>query len=218
MTDIEKKVVTVNQFIREINKKKEEISSSLIAEYVNMKFKPEKLTEKATLIEETKKKVKTKFTSKEMVRNDDSEKLLREHIEFLDDVLSYKKAYENKLKFILILFIVILSVFFWFIMSDSNPSSEADRIEQIKRDKLGDKYGAWAYTKIYVENHLKSPSSADFPFGGAEDVQNLGNGLYSFSSYVDAKNSFGVPIRTYFSGKIQKVNGGWKIVEFRFEK
>ena len=87
-------------------------------------------------------------------------------------------------------------------------------IDGIKEIKGGNVDGAWAYTQIYVEKQLKSPRSADFPFGGSRGVAYLGNNLYSFNSYVDATNSFGAEIRTSFSGTIRKTSGGWTIETF----
>src|SRR4051812_39127052 len=47
---------------------------------------------------------------------------------------------------------------------------------------------AGIYAEMYVEQTLKSPSSAKF---GDDSVTDLGKGEYSVSSYVDSQNSFG---------------------------
>jgi hypothetical protein len=74
-----------------------------------------------------------------------------------------------------------------------------------------DVHGAWAYMQIAVEQRLKSPKSADFPFGGSRHVTPLGGDRYRVNSYVDATNSFGAEIRTNFTGVIKKVSGGWQV-------
>jgi len=53
-----------------------------------------------------------------------------------------------------------------------------------------------------VEDRLKSPASADFQscIFHQEQVQYAGEGRYTFSSFVDAQNSFGASIRTQFDG------------------
>ncbi len=82
----------------------------------------------------------------------------------------------------------------------------------------GDVDGAWAYMQLFVEKRLKSPSSADFPFGGSSrHVTPLGGGRYKVDSYVDAQNSFGAQLRRHFEGVIKRVPGGWKLEYLRFK-
>ena len=81
----------------------------------------------------------------------------------------------------------------------------------------GDVHGAWAYMQQFVEKKLKSPSSADFPFGGSRHVTPLGGGRYRVDSYVDAKNSFGAQLRTHFEGVIKRVPSGWELESLRFK-
>lgn len=81
----------------------------------------------------------------------------------------------------------------------------------------GDVHGAWAYMQLFVEKELKSPKSADFPFGGFRHVTYLGNDRYEVDSYVDAENSFGASIRTRFKGVIKKVANGWELESLSFK-
>ena len=81
-----------------------------------------------------------------------------------------------------------------------------------------DIHGAWAYTQLFVEKRLKSPKSADFPFGGYRHVTSLGGGRYKVQSYVDAKNAFGVEIRTDFEGIIKRIDGGWELEYLIFDE
>lgn len=90
-------------------------------------------------------------------------------------------------------------------MSDSNSDSGSD-----------DVHGAWASAQRAVLKELKSPKSADFPFGGYRHITPLGGDRYRVDSYVDAKNSFGAEIRTHFSGVVKKVSGGWQVEELNF--
>ena len=98
-----------------------------------------------------------------------------------------------------------------------NNIVEPKKEHKSRRVEDNNVHAAWAYIQIYVESQLKSPNTADFRFGGYRDVTYLGNGLYSFNSYVDSENSFGAKIRTYFSGTIQEVPGGWAIQTFQFK-
>lgn len=79
-----------------------------------------------------------------------------------------------------------------------------------------DMHGAWACMQILVKKRLKSPSSASFPFGGAQGVTPLGSGRYRVSSYVDAQNSFGATLRQPFTGVIRRVGDGWQLESFEF--
>lgn len=78
--------------------------------------------------------------------------------------------------------------------------------------------GAWAYMQQFVKKRLKSPSTADFPFGGHRDVKPLGDDRYLVESYVDSQNSFGARVRTNFRGVIKQTQGGWKLEELVLEE
>ena len=62
---------------------------------------------------------------------------------------------------------------------------------------------AFIQCSLYVENMLKSPSSADFPASSTANIQELENKVFEIRSYVDSQNSFGAMIRTNFYCKIQ---------------
>ena len=86
-----------------------------------------------------------------------------------------------------------------------------------KESKTGDVHGAWAYMQSFVEKRLKSPQSADFPFGGYRHVTELGAGRYKVDSYVDSQNSFGANIRTHFEAVIKRIDGGWELEYLNFK-
>lgn len=50
-----------------------------------------------------------------------------------------------------------------------------------------------------VEAQLRSPASADFPWGHVAGVEILGGDRYRLRSYVDAQNAFGALIRNNFT-------------------
>jgi len=58
--------------------------------------------------------------------------------------------------------------------------------------------GAWVFTKMLVENSLKSPGSAKFPLGASMDHVHKKGNTYTIISYVDSQNSFGALLRTEF--------------------
>ena len=96
-------------------------------------------------------------------------------------------------------------------------AEERARAAKAKTSDEGDAHGAWAYMQLFVERKLKSPGSADFPFGGYRHVTPLGGGRYKVDSYVDAQNSFGASLRTHFEGVIKRLPGGWELESLRFK-
>lgn len=65
--------------------------------------------------------------------------------------------------------------------------------------------GAYVEAEMYIKQNLKSPSTAEFPFlGNSERVHYLGDSVFVVRSYVDAKNSFGVPIRSNWMVKLKR--------------
>lgn len=71
--------------------------------------------------------------------------------------------------------------------------------------------------QLFVEQELKSPTTADFPFGGFRHVTKLGVNRYKVDSYVDAQNSFGAITRTHFDGVIESIEGGWRLEYLNFK-
>lgn len=113
--------------------------------------------------------------------------------------------------------IIISIVLFVFIYNSADDGSKSSSSKQpstpstSSKSDSGDVHGAWAYMQLFVEKRLKSPKSADFPFGGSRHVTNLGGGRYKVVSYVDAQNAYGADIRTNFEGVIKRVNDGWEL-------
>jgi hypothetical protein len=71
----------------------------------------------------------------------------------------------------------------------------------------------------FVEEKLKSPSTAKFPTSSNQQViiSNVGNQTYAIISYVDSQNGFGAIIRTHFSGSIKELSDGkWELVSLQF--
>lgn len=62
---------------------------------------------------------------------------------------------------------------------------------------------AYIQCQLHVQDKLKAPSSADFPASSSTNIQDAGNNTFEIRSYVDAQNSFGAKLRTYFFCKIQ---------------
>lgn len=77
----------------------------------------------------------------------------------------------------------------------------------------------------HVKNSLKSPSSADFPFGVAEGgISRRVDQVYLVRSYVDAQNAFGAQIRNWYTCGIQyrageeAADSSWALLSLQFDK
>jgi len=121
---------------------------------------------------------------------------------------SNKNHVDNKTLIISAVVVIFSCIFLYNIYSAEGTKKEKD---------TGDVHGAWAYMQLFVEKKLKSPKSADFPFGGYRHVTELGDKRYKVDSYVDATNSFGAVIRTQFEGIIKEVEGGWELEYLEFK-
>lgn len=86
-------------------------------------------------------------------------------------------------------------------------------------DTWNDKHKAWVQAQYYVEAQLKNPGSAKFEYAGASKAEFNGIDIYIFRSYVDATNSFGGTIRTYFFCKLRKKNDdNFELLQLNFSQ
>ena len=72
-----------------------------------------------------------------------------------------------------------------------------------------DESDAWVCAQNVVESRLKSPSTADFCSYPEATVTDLGNNRYRITGYVDAQNSFGVVVRSYFTVTLTLTENGY---------
>lgn len=110
----------------------------------------------------------------------------------------------------------------WGISSCSSTSSVNSHATSQRKSTISRESGkidAWVFTQYLVEQHLKSPKSAKFPFGGAQNhVEETVPGIYIIRSYVDAKNAFGAEIRQHFFCKLQrKSDGKFEVLQLTFQ-
>ena len=63
--------------------------------------------------------------------------------------------------------------------------------------------------QLFVERHLKAPSTAEFPWGIDEySIASLGDGRWKVSSYVDAQNGFGAMVRSRWNVTLRENENG----------
>lgn len=80
--------------------------------------------------------------------------------------------------------------------------------EEEKKNVSDMKTEAFTISKNFVTASLKAPASADFPLLDFKSSY-IGDSTFLISSYVDAQNSFGAKIRTYFRVKLRYNGGDW---------
>ena len=115
----------------------------------------------------------------------------------------------------LLLFIIGL-----IIPGDSETSNEPDESDKLQLNEFGEEYeieitGACVMAQMFIEDKLKSPSSAKFQWCHDANIVYLGNQTYEVYSYVDSQNSFGAMIRTdYWIRIIDKGEDLWSMEDF----
>ena len=74
---------------------------------------------------------------------------------------------------------------------------------------------AWTMAQLFLEDHLKSPSTASYGWQTSDDcVTNLGDGVYQVKGWVDSQNGFGATVRMKFVVKVKDAGDGntWSLV------
>ncbi len=104
---------------------------------------------------------------------------------------------------------VIVLVFLTLAVGSSNSGSRGTRPEH-------DTLSAWVMCQQFVEDRLRSPKSADYPGGYDRYTTDLGGGRYRVKAYVDAKNAFGVELRTKFECTVKySGNKKWTLEDLK---
>ena len=67
-----------------------------------------------------------------------------------------------------------------------------------RRQSLDAQIATVVLCETAVEQRLRSPGSADFPFGHVVTVTHLSGNRHELVSYVDSQNLFGAVLRTHF--------------------
>ena len=91
--------------------------------------------------------------------------------------------------------------------NSSTGSTGGTSVQVSKKDDFGhDETDAWVVAQTIVEGKLKVPSSADFCRKSQATISRSGN-TWTVSGFVDAKNSFGVSIRSNFTVRFTFTSG-----------
>jgi hypothetical protein len=88
--------------------------------------------------------------------------------------------------------------------------------EHQKTDDCNDSIAAFVYGNRFVEQRLKAPATAKFPYisDSGVSVRSSGNCTHTVTGYVDAQNSFGALIRSQYNVTVQYTNSSssWRLV------
>jgi len=100
------------------------------------------------------------------------------------------------------LVLLVLVAFLIMIMSfGSGGSGRSGRSSAPKQ--AHSELDAWGMCREFVEESLKAPRTAKFPWGYSKFTTHLGGGKYRVRAYVDAQNSFGALVRSDFDCTVQ---------------
>lgn len=118
------------------------------------------------------------------------------------------------------LFIILPS--FLIIHECSSPTAPPSPEELARKQYFSDDIDARVYAKIYVEQRLKSPSTAkfqdtvDFAVAPAKDKKGKPlKDVWEVSGYVDAQNSFGAMLRHNWYVKLVKQGDKWIPIDIK---
>jgi hypothetical protein len=84
-------------------------------------------------------------------------------------------------------------------LSGNNPSPSPD----------SDKFGAYFYSKEFVKEQLRAPSTAKFCDFDEARISSNGANSYTVVGWVDAQNGFGAMLRNRFVCKLHKNGDTW---------
>lgn len=70
-----------------------------------------------------------------------------------------------------------------------------------------------------IKPQLKSPSSAEFDYADCKENAHRSGDTWTIRSYVDADNSFGAHIRTYYTAKLTNTppSDTWRLIDVTFD-
>lgn len=94
----------------------------------------------------------------------------------------------------LIVLLVIFGLIFLFFKCTCSKSDE----EKVIQNAQDLRATAYFNSQECVKDLLKSPSTAEFPYGSEQFVTQIDEDTFIINSYVDSQNSFGAMLRTQY--------------------
>lgn len=110
------------------------------------------------------------------------------------------------------LMIIVLIIIFSFAIGFGTGNGNGNGDEGIRKSE------AYVQVQFAVEDRLKSPGSASFPLGRAEEqTTQLDETTFRVRSYVDSENAYGAEIRTQFEAEVEKRDEQWYLNYLKFD-
>lgn len=104
--------------------------------------------------------------------------------------------------------LIVFGVIIWFGITLSKNQSKSNVVSDYEIVNACEKF---------IENNLKAPKSAEFPPESKAVIDRIANNLFEVVSYVDAQNSFGAMIRTFYTCEVRHgYGGGWELIDLEF--
>jgi len=110
-----------------------------------------------------------------------------------------------------VILVALLGGCWWLTSVGDSPEAERRRADSTARAIVT------VHCEAEMTRRLRSPGTADYPFGHVANVESLGGSRYRLRSHVDAQNAFGGTMRTSFvcvvEGSGDDVDG-YRVTEF----
>ncbi len=105
----------------------------------------------------------------------------------------------------------------WLPSSPVTPGSSGATMKEPTKSDPGSAAEAWAITRKFVTDQLRSPTTADFPWSPTGTTK-LGPGKWRIAGYVDSQNAFGATLRTEFTATVETRDGTkWSLVDLQMQ-
>lgn len=181
--------IKIHKLIYEIEKKKKLVSTELVKKYIKQEIHD--VDNAQVMIKEIEKKVNMEFNYEEMAKKINALMILRQHIEFLDNILNEKSFSMYQFKPLIALFAGLLLIVFFVKKYDSilkNSQQEVIENEEIIQKRIRDAQKSYLKKEQQVESQncnrdmVYASSSAE----NAEDYALKGNHRYALIEVKEA--------------------------------
>ncbi|MES2139237.1 MAG: hypothetical protein V4511_05985 [Bacteroidota bacterium] len=120
------------------------------------------------------------------------------------------KPQKSNVRNFVIIFFLLFIVYKACDNSDSGGTTNynsSDNVESKKPEEMQEE--AYFTAQEFMRNHLKSPASAEFPLSDYKFAASNNTYHFIIRSYVDAQNSFGANLRTYYLVQMKWNSQNW---------
>ena len=108
--------------------------------------------------------------------------------------------------------LIVIGIIIFIITTISNCGGPSGSSSPKPPAPKHDAVSAWTMSQKFVEDRLKAPRTAKWPWGYTDYVTHLGDGRYRIKAYVDSQNAFGALIRTHFTAEVHWTGGdNWRL-------